>query len=67
MHNAAFQATGLAWTYELLDIAPSELPVALARLREPEVAGANVTIPHRQREREAGRLEHRRGRHPSGA
>jgi shikimate dehydrogenase len=47
MHNAAFQAVALAWTYELLDVAPRELPAAVARLREPDVAGANVTIPHK--------------------
>jgi shikimate dehydrogenase len=47
MHNAAFQAAGLEWTYELLDVAPRELPAAMARLRDPDVAGANVTIPHK--------------------
>ena len=47
MQNAAFRAVGLAWTYELLDIAPDELPAATARLREQDVAGANVTIPHK--------------------
>jgi shikimate dehydrogenase len=47
MHNAAFKAVGLAWTYELLDINPLELPAAVARLREQDVAGANVTIPHK--------------------
>jgi shikimate dehydrogenase len=48
MHNAAFRAVGLDWTYELLDVSPEELPAALKRLREPGVAGANVTIPHKQ-------------------
>jgi shikimate dehydrogenase len=48
MHNAAFAALGLDWTYELLDVAPDELSAALKRLRNPEVAGANVTIPHKQ-------------------
>jgi shikimate dehydrogenase len=47
MHNAAFKAAGLAWTYELLDVAPHDLPAAMARLREAAVAGANVTIPHK--------------------
>jgi len=36
------------WTYELLDISPSGLPVALSGLRNEGVAGANVTIPHKQ-------------------
>jgi shikimate dehydrogenase len=48
MHNAAFRALDLDWTYELLDMSPRELPEALKRLRQPDVAGANVTIPHKQ-------------------
>jgi shikimate dehydrogenase len=48
MHNAAFRALDLDWTYELLDVSPRELPEALKRLRQPDVAGANVTIPHKQ-------------------
>ncbi len=47
MHNAAFGALGLNWTYELLDVPAAELPAALERLRAPDVAGANVTIPHK--------------------
>jgi shikimate dehydrogenase len=47
MHNAAFHALDLAWSYELLDIPPEKLAAAVARLREPDVAGANVTIPHK--------------------
>lgn len=48
MHNAAFDAIGLDWTYELLDVPASELPAAVDRLRSPDVGGANVTIPHKQ-------------------
>jgi shikimate dehydrogenase len=48
MHNAAFGALGMDWTYELLDVGPAELPVAITRLRDADVAGANVTIPHKQ-------------------
>ena len=48
MQNAAFRALGLEWSYELLDVSPDMLPAAVARLREPDVAGANVTIPHKQ-------------------
>ena len=48
MHNAAFAALGLDWTYELLDVAPGDLPAALKVLRHHDVAGANVTIPHKQ-------------------
>jgi shikimate dehydrogenase len=48
MHNAAFAALGLDWTYELLDVSSADLPGALDRLRAADVAGANVTIPHKQ-------------------
>lgn len=48
MHNAAFGALGLDWTYELLDIPPGDLPSAMRRLRSPEAGGANVTIPHKR-------------------
>ena len=48
MHNAAFRSLNLDWTYELLDVSPRELRVTLTRLRQPDVAGANVTIPHKQ-------------------
>lgn len=48
MHNAAFQALGLDWTYELLDLAPEAVPAAMAMLRGQDVAGANVTIPYKQ-------------------
>jgi shikimate dehydrogenase len=47
MHAAAFAAVGLDWTYELLDIPPERLPDAVKELRQPEFAGANVTIPHK--------------------
>jgi shikimate dehydrogenase len=47
MHNAAFRALGLDWTYELLDVPPAEVAAAVSRLRQPDVAGANVTIPHK--------------------
>jgi shikimate dehydrogenase len=48
MHNAAFKTLGLDWTYELLDVSAADLPAAVGRLREPEVGGANVTIPYKQ-------------------
>ena len=48
MHTAAFRALDLDWTYELLDIDPAEIPRAIARLRAPDVGGANVTIPYKQ-------------------
>ena len=48
MHNAAFGALGLDWTYDLLDVPPHELRAAVAQLRAPDVGGANVTIPYKQ-------------------
>jgi shikimate dehydrogenase len=47
MHAAAFRAAGLPWTYELADVPPERLPEAVAALRQPEAAGANVTIPYK--------------------
>lgn len=49
MHNAAFAALGLSgWRYALLETPPEHLAANVARLRAPDVAGANVTIPHKQ-------------------
>jgi len=47
MHNAAFRALGLDWSYRLLDVAAGELGEAVGRLRGERVGGANVTIPHK--------------------
>ena len=48
MQNAAFAAAGLeGWSYELFDVAPEDLPAAVAALRLRNHAGANVTIPHK--------------------
>src|SRR5262249_52992306 len=48
MHSAAFQAAGLdGWTYELADVPPDGLAGAVAALRSPGAAGANVTIPYK--------------------
>jgi shikimate dehydrogenase len=47
MQSAAFRAAGLDWTYELRDVPPERLAEAVRELREPESAGANVTIPHK--------------------
>jgi shikimate dehydrogenase len=48
MQNAAFRAVGLDWTYELLDVDAENLETAVAGLRAADVAGANVTIPHKR-------------------
>src|SRR5260370_33404349 len=48
MHNAAFAALGLDWTYEVLDVPLAELPDAIRRLRSPDTSGANVPIPYKR-------------------
>jgi shikimate dehydrogenase len=48
MHTAALAELGLsAWTYQPWPVAPEYLAAAVARLREPDYAGANVTVPHK--------------------
>ncbi|HEX6489703.1 MAG TPA: shikimate dehydrogenase [Candidatus Dormibacteraeota bacterium] len=48
MQTAGFRAAGLdGWSYELLDVPAESVPDAVGRLRDPGVAGANVTIPHK--------------------
>jgi shikimate dehydrogenase len=49
MQQAAFDAQGIDARYELLDVAPLELPAAIGGLRADEYLGANVTIPHKER------------------
>jgi len=48
MHNAAFAALDMDWTYELLDVSHDALKAAVRGLKAEDVAGANVTIPHKQ-------------------
>jgi len=48
MQNAAFEALGLPWRYQLLPTPPGEVGAALARLRAEGYRGANVTVPHKQ-------------------
>lgn len=48
MQQAAFRARGLDWRYEAREVAPEALAEAVARLREPDWAGANVTVPHKR-------------------
>lgn len=48
MHTAALAELGLTdWTYQPWPVAPEYLPAAIARLREADYAGANVTVPHK--------------------
>jgi shikimate dehydrogenase len=50
MHNAAFASIGLSdWRYELWETPLDLLPERLREIRDtPEIAGANVTIPHKR-------------------
>jgi shikimate dehydrogenase len=48
MHNAAFAARGLDWTYVALDVEPERLEDAVRGLDALGFAGANVTAPHKQ-------------------
>lgn len=49
MHNAAFQALGLDWSYELVPIPPDIVRQSLRILRdEGGFIGVNITVPHKQ-------------------
>ncbi len=48
IHNAAYRAMGLDLTFEAWSTPPEDVPAAVARLREPEMLGMNVTVPHKQ-------------------
>jgi shikimate dehydrogenase len=47
MQQAAFDALGILARYELWDTTVDRLAERVAALREPEMLGANVTIPHK--------------------
>ncbi|UCD44470.1 MAG: shikimate dehydrogenase [Candidatus Bathyarchaeota archaeon] len=48
MQNAAFKELDLDYVYKLRDVKPDELGECVnCLLREPQVRGANVTIPHK--------------------
>ena len=48
MHNAAFSALDLDWTYVAFPVASDRVATALAGLAAAGVAGLNVTIPHKR-------------------
>ncbi|MGQ9668168.1 MAG: shikimate dehydrogenase [Anaerolineae bacterium] len=48
MHNAAFEALGLNWCYAAFPVPPELLGDAVQGLRALGIAGANVTIPHKE-------------------
>ena len=45
--TAAIEAAGLDAVYELLDVGPEGVAGAFERLRRPDCAGANVTMPYK--------------------
>ena len=46
--NAAFEATGLDWTYVALEVASAGLPDAFAGVRALGIAGLSITMPHNE-------------------
>ncbi len=48
MHNAAFEALGLAWCYVPLPVQPGRVAEAVRGLTALGFRGANVTVPHKQ-------------------
>jgi shikimate dehydrogenase len=48
LHNAAFAAGGLDWTYVAFDVAPGAAAAALAAMRTLGIAGLSVTMPHKE-------------------
>ncbi len=47
MQEAAFQALGLNWRYLTIEVRPEQLADAVAGLRAFNMAGINLTIPHK--------------------
>src|SRR4030043_301283 len=47
MHNTAFQKMGLDYLYVSFRVKPEHLPQAVAGLKALNIAGFNVTIPHK--------------------
>jgi shikimate dehydrogenase len=47
IHNAAFAALEMDWTYVALPVEPGHVPEAVVGLRALGFAGANVTMPHK--------------------
>jgi shikimate dehydrogenase len=47
MHNAAFQKLGLNWCYVAFEVDPMNLSAAIQGARALNVAGFNLTVPHK--------------------
>ena len=48
MHNAAFEAQGIDMRYLAFDVTSDALPAAIGALRALGIAGANITVPHKE-------------------
>ncbi len=48
MHNAAFAHLGIDAHYATHAVAPDQLASAIAQMRRDQIAGANVTVPHKE-------------------
>jgi shikimate dehydrogenase len=48
IHSHWLAAYGVDGSYEAIDVAPSDLPAFIDRLRAGEFAGGNVTLPHKE-------------------
>lgn len=49
MHNAAIRALDIDYIYVPFHVLPRDLPAAVEGIRAMEIAGVNVTIPHKER------------------
>jgi shikimate dehydrogenase len=49
MHNAAFKALGLDYLYVPVKVAPEDLAAAIKAIRALNLAGVNITIPHKEK------------------
>ena len=47
MQEAAFRALGLNWRYLTIEVRPGQLADAMLGLRAMNMAGINLTIPHK--------------------
>jgi len=48
MHNAAFKALGLDYVYVAVKVAPEDLAAAIKAIRALDLAGVNITTPHKE-------------------
>jgi shikimate dehydrogenase len=48
LHNAAYRALGLDAVYVALEVAPADLPRALAGVAALGLLGVNLTVPHKE-------------------